>query len=225
MTRMPKPPDRERSPRFKHAKAKPPAIKEILDAVSALTRVRATSDHYAQYKKETESLKNHRGMALLLTAQVENMLKRAIVRNLNIDTDLEKELFGTMKPLGSFAAKIRAAQAVRVIGPETRTNLDVIRTIRNAFAHAMIPLSFETPQIAKACAALAIPMELFGSLVPPSPQTEKLIGRKRFKHVCETISSNLLSHTFAGPVKYNPSAMEHPVEANYEVWARQAPLP
>jgi hypothetical protein len=200
-------------------------ITNVLGPVSALTRVNATPDHYAQYKRETESLRSHRGAAILLAAEVESTLQRAIVRNLHMDSALTKELFGSRGALAGFSAKTQIAQAVRIIGQETRANLEIIRTVRNAFAHAMIPLSFETTEIAKACAALTIPPDLMGRLIPTSSKLDKLTGRRRFKYVCQAISSNLLAHTFTGPVGYNPSAIKVPVQENYEVWARQEPLP
>jgi hypothetical protein len=162
-------------------------------------------------------------MAVLLAAYVENTLQRAIIRNYHIDKSLESDLFDPMRPLADFSAKIRIAQALRIIGPQTRLNLDVVRTIRNAFAHAMIPVSFGTPQIARACELLTLPPMLMGAQIP-TLDCRKFEGRKRYKRVCEVTVSNLMVHTFGGPVGYEPSEMGLPVEHNYEVWARQEPL-
>jgi len=44
--------------------------------------------------------------------------------------------------MGSFANKIIMGQAIGLYGQQTRRNLDIIRAIRNAFAHAKRPISF-----------------------------------------------------------------------------------
>jgi hypothetical protein len=50
--------------------------------------------------------------------------------------------------MGSFFASIELGYALGLYGNLLRDDLHTIRTIRNAFAHAMKPLTFDTPQVA-----------------------------------------------------------------------------
>lgn len=57
-------------------------------------------------------------------------------------------------PLSSFAAKIKLAFALGLYGPETRDDLDLMRAIRNTFAHSAREVTFATPEIEAACNAI-----------------------------------------------------------------------
>lgn len=127
--RPPKPNDRPSNIRLK--KASLPSLDAALGAVSALTRIRPMPQHHAQFKKETESQRNHRGMAILLAAYVENTLQRAIIRNYRIKEGLEKDLFGPRRPLGDFSAKICVAQAMGIVGGPTGVEPTALGLERN----------------------------------------------------------------------------------------------
>jgi hypothetical protein len=60
-------------------------------------------------------------------------------------------------PLCDLSARIKVAYALGVFGPQTRDDLEYIRTIRNAFAHSMTPLRFEAKEVADICALLHTP--------------------------------------------------------------------
>jgi hypothetical protein len=70
---------------------------------------------------------------------------------------LSRSLLGANGPLGSFANEILIGYALNIFGDETKANLDIIRAVRNAFAHAKIPIKFTTPQVKNACTHLRIP--------------------------------------------------------------------
>ncbi|WP_372784249.1 hypothetical protein [Phenylobacterium sp.] len=57
-------------------------------------------------------------------------------------------------PLGSFSARILLAEALGVVSPAMRAQLDVIRRIRNVFAHTVRPLDFENRTLAEEAAKL-----------------------------------------------------------------------
>ncbi|MGH8770371.1 MAG: MltR family transcriptional regulator, partial [Burkholderiales bacterium] len=58
-----------------------------------------------------------------------------------------KPLFEGLGPLNSLSAKIRIAHAFGLLPPDICADVDVIRKIRNEFAHAHQPLSFDSPKI------------------------------------------------------------------------------
>ena len=49
------------------------------------------------------------------------------------------------------------AHAVGLYGDGTRRNLDILRTVRNLFAHSVVALNFQTPEVAQACDMLTSP--------------------------------------------------------------------
>ncbi len=79
---------------------------------------------------------------------VENALREAITARLHRLTKKQlSQLFEGTAPLTSFSSKIRIGYALGVFENQARDNLDLIRRIRNAFAHARRPISFRSHQV------------------------------------------------------------------------------
>ena len=57
----------------------------------------------------------------------------------------------------SFSAKIKIAHAIGVIGDEAKDDLEKIRTVRNTFAHSILEIDFETPEIQAVCKSIKVP--------------------------------------------------------------------
>lgn len=91
---------------------------------------------------------------VLAAAMVDNTLRDGITSALEDATE-EIELFHKEgAPFGTFKQKIVAARALGLISPDLAEDLDLIRDVRNQFAHALLPLTFEDEYIAKKCASL-----------------------------------------------------------------------
>lgn len=60
-------------------------------------------------------------------------------------------------PLADFSSRIKVGFALGLFGPKTRVDLDHVRTVRNAFAHSVQFLSFDTKEISDICMKLNIP--------------------------------------------------------------------
>ena len=118
--------------------------------------------------------RNDRGTAILLATNLENSLQIAIERK-----------SGTARKhrTASFDAKIRRAYAMGLFGEGTKKNLDIIRVIRNAFAHAPRPVRFSTVEIKDACALLEMPAPVVGAA--NDQKGTNTTGRERFRLVCE----------------------------------------
>jgi hypothetical protein len=88
-------------------------------------------------------------------AHAENALKVFLIAHMSPPVD-ENRMFenGGNGMLSSFSNKIAIAHAFGLIGQKTRDDLDNIRIIRNAFAHAVDQIDFSQEDIAKACVAL-----------------------------------------------------------------------
>jgi hypothetical protein len=100
--------------------------------------------------------KNAVGVALLVCAFLDNCLAIAIWAALPNKIAAER-LFEDRNPLDSFSAKIAMGHALGLYGNQTRRNLDILREIRNLFAHEATLLTFATSEIVQACQELNIP--------------------------------------------------------------------
>ena len=119
--------------------------------------------------------KNDRGAAILLAANLESSLQIAIER---------KE--PTADRTATFEAKIKKGHALGLFGEETKNNLDLIRWIRNAFAHSLSPVRFSTAEIESACALLKLPAP-----VGKADDQGDATGRQRFRLACERTGTAL----------------------------------
>ncbi|MBX3368089.1 MAG: DUF4145 domain-containing protein [Phycisphaeraceae bacterium] len=115
---------------------------------------------------ESMRCESDRGAALVSAAYLEECLERLIRCSLVESGKHADCLFESGAPFASFSAKIRFAFAIGLINSGLRHTLDMIRLIRNEFAHSFDSLSFDTPLIASRCRELklAVPGYSFGSL-------------------------------------------------------------
>lgn len=145
-----KPVGREARPRFPKKKSAPmlPAKSAAPKSLSKLGREFPTIEEFNQIDREVLTA-HDRAVVILLATQVERFLELAIISHLpRNDDDTIEVLVGRDGPLGSFNAKIWLAYALGIITDFEKSDLDGIRKIRNAFAHAVRPISFKTEQIA-----------------------------------------------------------------------------
>ncbi len=91
-----------------------------------------------------------KGAALTAASLVDGAIQEALMTKFSEDS--ESNLFGPNAPLRPFSAKIRVARALDLFNDLANSDLECIREIRNAFAHTMLPLLFETPEVKAVCA-------------------------------------------------------------------------
>ena len=98
----------------------------------------------------TEDASKDRTAAIMGATFLEYALRNSISRKLAPDED-DKDynyLFDTDDaPFREFASRIRLARAMGIINRHQFNQLEIIRWIRNAFAHTMDRISFLTPEI------------------------------------------------------------------------------
>jgi len=91
-----------------------------------------------------------RTIAIVGASVLEAILERFIQRRLAFcDSTLAGQLFYNRGPLSDFHGKIIVAQACGYITSPMAKELLLIKSIRNAFAHAVVGISFETPEVRK----------------------------------------------------------------------------
>ena len=227
----PKPKDRISAPRVKMRKAitmtqSHGGKKAALINVKALISADPAPEHFAEFFEQVRGENNDRGAAILTATNTDNSLRYALSRRLAVTKNNHEELFGLSGPMGTFDLKIRMAKALRIFGTETEANLTLIRTIRNAFAHSTIPITFKTVAIIELCKFLVVPFVLppksikviDGEVVDPE---EPIEARQRFRTVCENTTHNLII--------YGQSCSQRPREHEdflpYVAWLTPQPLP
>jgi hypothetical protein len=115
---------------------------------NSLIREVPTQDELQLAWDEVDRNSSHRSAAIVGSAFVENAVRYAVSRRLFQLTDKEREkLFGSAGPLASFNVLIDVAYGLGIYRSLVRHDLHVIRRIRNAFAHAMKSIDFDTPEI------------------------------------------------------------------------------
>lgn len=93
--------------------------------------------------------------AVMGVSIVEATLEQLIVSRLHTGgKDLVSRLFQNRGPLSDFNSKILIAEAFGFVTSPLAEELHRMRTIRNAFAHAKMPISFEDEPVAREVAAL-----------------------------------------------------------------------
>ena len=130
---------------------------------------------FLKFQKESP-----RAAAILGVAFLDVQL-RQLISNLLIDeTNVVDELLGNDKkidrPLSSFSSRIRAAYCLGLISKDEYEDLNIIRKIRNRFAHRLHDLSFDDHEIVSWCKTLRIPKELLKAVDwPQSPKNLFLV--------------------------------------------------
>jgi hypothetical protein len=165
-----------------------------LEALAKFSRQDPTPEYFVRFFAEVNDEKNERGAVILLGANAELCLRYAIKRHLVTADDADWMLF--YGPLRGFEAKIRIGFTMGLYGPQTKHNLDCIKAIRNAFAHAVIPISFETPEVHAAVGIMTMPEILPPKAMDETGKVRGVLGqfpttRKRFQKICEAVTHNL----------------------------------
>jgi hypothetical protein len=96
-----------------------------------------------------------RASAIVLGSLVEKAIEKLLRTNLRPQGI--NELFKHTGLLGDFSAKIQMGYALRLFGGQTRKDLNIIRTLRNQFAHSRRPIEFSTPVVKRCCDELTYP--------------------------------------------------------------------
>jgi hypothetical protein len=176
---------------------KPSAKSSLVKALKKFSD--ATPDLIDQLVSEQElrTGRSDRSVAILIAIQIDEALKRTLVRWLRpLNTKERDGLFGINRPLSNFSARIRLCHAMRVIGPDTRDELDIIREIRNAFAHSGREISFATKEIKDACNFLRSPF-WFPSMRPRARRGRQIPGR-RARDLYHAAAKNIITNLQIG---------------------------
>ncbi|WP_157896949.1 hypothetical protein [Pseudomonas putida] len=100
------------------------------------------------FKQAAESLANEtdRGSVVLAAAWLDESLTSILMAYMK-PTERKDDLLSPGRPLGDFGTKIALADRLRLIHPSLLKSLDMVRRLRNDFAHIASDLTFETSSV------------------------------------------------------------------------------
>jgi Mannitol repressor len=96
-----------------------------------------------------------RGAAILSGSFAEHALGHYLKFRIR-DKKVADELFNAMGPLSSFSQRIAIAYAFELISSAQYKDFEIIRKIRNHFAHHPLDTTFKTEDIQKLCESLSM---------------------------------------------------------------------
>ncbi|MFQ5804440.1 MAG: MltR family transcriptional regulator [Candidatus Methylomirabilales bacterium] len=141
----------------------------------------------------------------LLDRELANLLKAFFIS----ETTLANELLKGFGPLATFDARIEAAFALGLISELERRRLELIRRIRNDFAHVPEDVSFETAQIRDRCMELQPPRPCAGLFDAPNDNPHgRFLNTSSFLFIVLFIRGRRTTHR-----DIPPSMTEEDVEA------------
>jgi hypothetical protein len=103
------------------------------------------TDDYLENLLHIVGSESDRGVAIMCSAMVEQALESALRKALPHmnDTELAEWFEGHNAPFRNFDAKIKLARGLKICDDSVEIKLNLIRKIRNTFAHRSLPLDFE----------------------------------------------------------------------------------
>lgn len=146
-------------------------------------------------------LGSDRAAVILQAANIERILESLLQTKMRqpLSSDLRDRMFDGNGPLSAFSHRIMLGFALNLYGPVYRHDLDLIRELRNGFAHVRLPMTLTTPEVAGMCRHLQIP-DIKPCWLPKAYSekfdlrivTDDAHPRTRFTRACHTIALCLL---------------------------------
>jgi hypothetical protein len=121
-------------------------------SLQSLTREFLTRSQTEEYFDELYGA-SERTTALVAAAAVDQLLVQLLQTHFIAmdEADLDSIFYGQRAVLAGLSERVTIAHALGLIPTEMKPDLDVIRRVRNAFAHRVQPLSFDHPLIKEEC--------------------------------------------------------------------------
>jgi len=179
---------------------KPKYLKDF----DALHRSDPQFSHIDELESELYANPSDRAVAVVFGSFVESALRSLLQKQFrpDLNSDDRGALFGFEGPMGPFSSKILMAYGMGLLGPTSRHDLDLIRHLRNGFAHSRIPFKFTTPEVRSVCDQFKI-VELDATPIPhgylnrvPHEQRQEATDRNhpktRFITTCHHLSYRMM---------------------------------
>lgn len=100
------------------------------------------------------SKESDRGMALMGSAYIDDRLAVLLKAYFVDDKKVIKLMFDFTGPLGTFSSRLNMAYSLGLMSKNIYTDCNILKKIRNDFAHVPSPMSFDDEPIKSRCHAL-----------------------------------------------------------------------
>ena len=137
-------------------------------------------DHVLKFRNQVD-LESDRGAALYASSFLEFELEQLLTKYFVQNEKLKEKLFDFNGPLGTFLAKIVICYSLGLISKDMMDDMNIIRKIRNDFAHNHESISFNDNPISSKCISLKF------NIV-----NDKIEGRRKFIRVVMSIHAILI---------------------------------
>ena len=97
-----------------------------------------------------------RGVALYATAHIDTEIEKLLRKKLVGSEKHLKEILSFNGPLGTFSSKIKLSYSLGLIDKVMMDDINILRKIRNEFAHSDEAVSFDTQNIKDLCCNLQL---------------------------------------------------------------------
>jgi hypothetical protein len=126
-------------------------------------------------------------VAIVASAIVESSLEQLIIQKLKTKKSaLIGQIFKSGGPMADFHSKILIANAFQIITSNMAEELHSIKTIRNTFAHAKMPISFDHELIAREINSLKM-LTAIRSIEKETEHTLELVNKAWFLLITKLI--------------------------------------
>ena len=117
----------------------------------------STAIDLAAFTQELQQ-ESDRGLPLVAAALIDELLAGSLRNFFVQDRSGEKLLDGATAPLGTLSARLQLCHALGLVDDYEKSEIELIRKIRNRFAHARHGLSFDDASINGLCTGLSSPL-------------------------------------------------------------------
>jgi DNA-binding MltR family transcriptional regulator len=178
-------------------------LKSPKDAFRELTRARPSREEeaalYQAFQNGAPIVVAILGQALL-EQQLETLLREKFKPKQGSSISAWEALTADNGPLNTFNQKIVAGFSFGIYDEVTKKNLNVIRDIRNVFAHSKKVISFQDPGIIWKLKSISIPEKrrsfrfTYISLIRKNLKGNNPDGKAAFITLCDTLYGGLISY-------------------------------
>lgn len=140
------------------------------------------------YSNETD-----RAAAILASSFIDEQLERLLIALL-VDDSRVREMFEGDRPLAAFSARVNFAFSIGLLPLNVYADLNLIRKIRNDFAHSATAVSFDLPPARDRCAALSVVKSDSGTFIEVAARS-----KPRDQFLLAIVGTNVyLQHVLGG---------------------------
>ena len=127
----------------------------FLDVMPIPEAAKELSKRFRNVRSELAK-ESDRGVALYATAYIDTELEQLLKKKLIGSEKYLKEILSFNGPLGNFSSKIKLSYSLGLINKVMMDDINILRKIRNEFAHSDEAISFDTQNIKDLCCNLQL---------------------------------------------------------------------